>query len=318
MRYRRAYVVGAHLPNGGTYMAWHLGRILERDFGIAAVAVRVGEETPDHGIHQYDLRMPQVAIAEMERAIGADDILVVNPSFSQHQFGMRLPGFKLSYVQGFNTFALLDLKFDHYVAASGFVAEFLRSTYAVDARVIPPFIDTVHLPPAPEWGQRPALSVLPYRKGLPEVWSASFARLRDLVAARAPQITFAEPLASTGVAHAQLLAQLGASRYLLSLSAAEGFGLVPLEAMAMGTLVLGYDGFGGRQYMRADENCLVAPYPHIERVAQMLIDAVNDPARSAQIARCGQETAARYDYAAFRQAWIGELGRVLRIAPVAG
>ena len=312
MRYRRAYVVGAYLPNGGTHMAWHLGRILERDFGIAAIAVSVADETPDHGVHDYDLRMPQVSVAEMERAIGADDILVVNPSFSHYQFGMRLPGFKLSYVQGFNTFALLDLKFDHYVAASSFVAEFLRSTYAVDAHVIPPFIETGHLPPAPEWTLRPALSVLPYRKGLPEAWNVSFARLRELVAAQAPQIAFAEPLASTGVPHAELLARLGASRYLLSLSAAEGFGLVPLEAMAMGTLVLGYDGFGGRQYMRPNENCLVAPYPQIERVAEMLIDAVNDPARGAQIARCAQETAARYDYTAFRQAWVAELRVALR------
>ena len=30
-RFRRAYVVGAYLPNGGTYMAYHLGVILERD-----------------------------------------------------------------------------------------------------------------------------------------------------------------------------------------------------------------------------------------------------------------------------------------------
>jgi hypothetical protein len=318
MRYRHAYVVGAHLPNGGTHMAWHLGRILGRDFGIAAVAVRVGDETPDHGIHAYDLRMPQVSIAEMERAIGADDILVVNPSFSHYQFGMRLPGFKLSYVQGFNTFALLDLKFDHYVAASGFVAEFLRSTYALDARVIPPFIETGRLPPVPDWAQRPALSVLPYRKGLPEIWNTSFARLRDLVAARAPQITFAEPLAGTGIRHAELLARLGASRYLLSLSAAEGFGLVPLEAMAMGALVLGYDGFGGRQYMRPNENCLVAPYPQIERVAEMLIDAVSNPERSARIARNGQETAAGYGYGRFRESWSEELRRVLQIAPVVG
>jgi len=316
-RYRQVYVVGAYLPNGGTHMAWHLGRILQRDFGIPAVAVSVGSEAPDHGIHAYDLAMPQVSLAQMESAISDADILIANPSFSSHQFGLRLPGFKISYVQGFNTFALLDLKFDHYVAVSGFVADFLRATYALTTRVIPPFVDLEHLPVAPAWTQRPAATVLPYRKGLPEVWDASYARMREIVAARAPEIAFTEPLAGAGIPHAELLAKLGAARYVLTLSAAEGFGLVPLEAMAMGALVCGYDGFGGRQYMRPDDNCTVAEYPNIEQVAERLIAAVRDPLRSEQMALRGRETATSYSYAAFRQKWIAELRQALRVEPIA-
>src|SRR4051794_12194254 len=129
MRWRRAWVVGAYMPNGGTRMAYHLGRILERDFGIPAIAVTVGDETPEAGIHDYDLRMPTVSLAQMESDIGADDILIANPSFSSHQFGFRLPGFKLCYVQGFSTFSLLDLKFDRFVAISDFVAGFLSTVY---------------------------------------------------------------------------------------------------------------------------------------------------------------------------------------------
>jgi len=315
-RYRQAYVVGAYLPNGGTHMAWHVGRILQRDFGIPAVAVGIAGESPDHGIHAYDLAMPLVPLAQMESDIGRDDILIANPSFSSHQFGLRLPGFKLSYVQGFNTFALLDLKFDHYVAVSGFVAEFLRAAYGLATRVIAPFVDLEHLPPAPAWTQRPATTVLPYRKGLPEVWDASYARLREIIAARAPEIVFAEPLASVGIPHAALLARLGTARYVLSLSAAEGFGLVPLEAMAMGALACGYDGFGGRQYMRPNENCAVAAYPDIELVADRLIAAVRDTHSSARQAAQGRLTAQAYSYAAFRAAWISELSAALHLSPV--
>jgi hypothetical protein len=314
-RYRHAYIVGAHLPNGGTRMAWHIGRILERDFGIVTIAVTVADETLDHGIHAYDLRMPQVSLAQMEQQIGADDILVANPSYSSHTFGLRLPGFKLCYVQGFSTYELLDLKFDHYVAVSDFVAEFLRP-FGVAARVIPPFVAADDLPSVPDWAQRAAHTVLPYRKGLPHIWDASFVRLRELVARRAPEIELAEPLASADIPHRELLARLGTARYLLSLSAAEGFGLVPLEAMAMGTLVCGYDGFGGRQYMRPGENCAVAPYPDLELVTERLVAAVRDPRRSAQIAQSGRETAARYSYASFRNAWVEELRGALRIAPV--
>jgi hypothetical protein len=314
-RYRRVYVIGAYVPNGGTLMAYHLGRILERDFGIPAHAVAVGEETVNNAIHDYDLRMPQVSLEQMEGEIGADDILIVNPSFSSSQFGWRLPGFKISYVQDFKTFALLDRKFDHYVAVSDFVARFLQTVYDLPTRIIPPFIELDDLPIVTEWSQRPATLVLPYRKGIPEVWEQSWRRLREILAARAPHIVLAEPVAASGIAHRQLLAQIGSARYFLALSAAEGFGLVPLEAMAMGTTVIGYDGFGGRQYMRPDENCAVAPYPEIERVADLLIAAVNDPQASLRMAQAGQRTALDYSYAAFRQAWIGEFSRTLQIAP---
>lgn len=315
-RFRRAFVIGAYLPNGGTLMAYHLGRILERDFGIAAVAVAVGDETAEHGIHDYDLRMPLVPREQMEREIGADDILIVNPSFSVYQFGWRLPGFKISYVQDFKTFALLDRKFDHYVAISDFVGKFLRTVYDLETRVIPPFINLDRLPHTPDWSQRPEAVVLPYRKGMPEVWDLSWQRLREILAARAPHIVLAEPVAASGIPQQQLLARIGSVRYFLALSAAEGFGLVPLEAMAMGTTVIGYDGFGGRQYMRPDDNCAVAPYPQIERVAELLIAAVGDPEKSLQMARRGRQTAVGYSYAAFRRAWIDEFCQALQIAPL--
>ena len=304
---RRAFVVGAYLPNGGTLMAYHLGRILEQEFGFQAIAVAVGDETPAHGIHDYDLRMPVVSLQHMEDTIGAADVLVVNPSFSSHNFGWRLPGFKICYVQGFNTFALLDRRFDHYVAVSGFVRDFLRTVYAIEARVIVPFIDLDRLPEAIDWAQRPPGVILPYRKGMPDVWELSWQRLRGMLAERTPQITFADPLGTSAVPHRELLSRLGGARYVLTLSAAEGFGLVPLEAMAMGALVIGYDGYGGREYMRPEENCAVAPFPQIERVAELVTRALAEPERSATLARNGRETALRYSYAAFRRAWIDEL-----------
>jgi hypothetical protein len=311
MNSRRAYVVGAYLPNGGTLMAYHLGRILEEEFGFHAVAVATGSETSDHGIHDYALRMPLVPLAQMEKEITRNDLLIVNPSFSSHQFGWRLPGFKISYVQGFSTYALLDCRLDHYVAVSDFVAAFLRTVYDIDARVIPPFIDLGAVPPAPPWEQRPEAVVLPYRKGMPEAWENSWQKLRAILAERAPDITLAEPLAGSGIAHAELLSQLGRYRYFLTLSPAEGFGLVPLEAMAMGAMVLGYDGFGGRHYMRPGDNCDVAPYADIERVAERLIEAIRTPARSAAIAARGRATAAQYSRESFRRSWIDEFRRVL-------
>ena len=315
-KFDRVFVIGAYLPNGGTVMAYHIGRILQIDFGIPAVAVTLADESPETGTHVYDLRMPSVPVGDMERQITSRDILIVNPSFSPHQFGWRLPGTKICYVQDFKTFALLDRKFDHYVAVSNFVREFLRTVYALETDVIPPFIDLEKMPRVPAWAERPQNTVLPYRKGIPEVWDVSFAKITALVAERAPHIEIAEPLASHGVAQTELFARIGNARYLLTLSAAEGFGLVPLEAMALGSAVIGYDAFGGRHYMRGGENCLVAPYPDIERVAELLIEAVGAPERSAAMAERGRLTASNYSYSEFRRAWKTHLSRVLKIAAV--
>ena len=309
-KFDRVFVIGAYLPNGGTLMAYHLGRILERDFGIPAIAVTLGAEHADLGIHHYDLRMPALGVEQMERQVTARDMLIVNPSFSPRQFGWRLPGFKLSYVQDFKTFALLDRKFDHYVAVSDFVGAFLRTVYDLDVAVIPPFVNLDALPQVPAWQQRPPAVVLPYRKGMPEVWELSFARARELLAQRAPHIALAEPLDASGLPQRELHARIGAVRHLLMLSAAEGFGLVPLEAMALGTTVVGYDGFGGRHYMRDGENCFVAPYPQIDDVVQRLVSAVGDPVRSERVAGAGRLAAQAYSYAEFRLRWIAELERV--------
>jgi glycosyltransferase involved in cell wall biosynthesis len=98
---------------------------------------------------------------------------------------------------------------------------------------------------------------------------------------------------------------------LVSLSAAEGFGLVPLEAMAMGTTIIGFDGFGGREYMRPGRNCLVTSYPDIEGVAERLVVALNAPAFAERLARGGRRTALRFNYQRFRAAWHDQFRRFL-------
>jgi hypothetical protein len=313
---RRAYVVGAYLANGGAAMAYHLGRILEFDFGFQAIAVAVGDEHPDEGVRGYDLRMPIVSIDDMERQIAPDDVLIVNAGYSRFLFGWRIPGFKIAYVQGFAQFNLLDRRLDHFVAVSDMVARHLEAVYDLDVRVIPPFIDLADAPRHPAWSERPSNLVLPYRKGLLDVWALSFRRVQEILADRAPEISLAEPIQGP-MPQTELWSHIAGARYLLTLSAAEGFGLVPLEAMALGTLVVGYDGFGGRQYMRSGDNCMVAPFAQIERVADLLIDIVRDSPRAEAMVERARVTAAAFTYEAFRRAWIDELSAVLSLAPVA-
>lgn len=305
----RAFVVGACIANGGTLMAYHIGRILELDFGYQGIAVRVGTEQWDETRHAYDLKFPIVSIEEMEKTISDDDLMIVNPSFSRFHFGTRCPGRKISYVQGFNTFPLLDARLDRYVAVSGFVQNFLRQTYAIDAPVIPPFVERVDMPEPVDWSQRPAQSVFTYVKDCDGSAPLFFDRFKSIVGSRA---TFHDSSAAMALPRRELLERIASSQYFLSLSAAEGFGLVPLEAMALGTVVVGFDGFGGRQYFEPGLNSAVIPYPRIEAAADNLLRLTEQPELAQRLSAAGRETAARYTYETFREAWcsffIGSMG----------
>jgi Glycosyl transferases group 1 len=313
-RFSRTFVVGAYIPNGGTYMAYHVGRILHFDFGIEAIAVTVGNENGDNGVHNYDLRMQTISIEDLSRTITDEDILIVNPSFSDYLFGWKLRGFKISYVQNFATYTILDRRFDHYVAVSQFVQQFLRVVYDIDAPVIPAFINLDKIPVAGDWKSRPEFLVLPYQKGIQGIWDASYRRLQELAKARKSAAVFVEPIfGGHYMPQSELLSVISKYRYLVLLSAAEGLPLVPLEAMAMGTVVVGYDGFGGRHYMRPGVNCAVAPYADIEQVAELLIEALSSPEKTLAISERARETAMSYSYNAFRHNWMIELSPILGV-----
>src|SRR6185437_4486691 len=99
-------------------------------------------------------------------------------------------------------------------------------------------------------------------------------------------------------------------------SPAEGFGLVPLEAMSVGTAVVGLDSFGGRQYFRHMENCAVASYPNIEEVAAHLIMLCQQTKTAMAIAERGQETAGQYTYQRYSDAWTSYFTRTVGLLPI--
>ena len=140
---KTAYVVEGYVPNGGTYMAYHVARILHVDFGYDVRIVTAecgGGHEPIPGMFHYDPVFPCVALEGCEDLIREDDVLICNPSFSSLNLGLKVRGRKLMYAQGFTTFSVLDRFFDHYVAVSGFVRGFLAEVYGIAAPVIPAFV----------------------------------------------------------------------------------------------------------------------------------------------------------------------------------
>src|SRR4051812_4054937 len=115
----------------------------------------------------------------METTIRDEDVLIVNPSFSKYMFGLRLPGRKICYVQGFTTFTILDCRFQRYVAVSEFIARFLQAVYGLTPNVIAPFVSTTHSPTS-DWWSRPAGSTLLYVKGSAAITRPFVERLQSL------------------------------------------------------------------------------------------------------------------------------------------
>ena len=304
----RVFVVGAHIPNGGTYMAYQLGRIVCERWGYVLVPVEIDPKEEAHSVWTYERHGPKTTLQEMSRQAGRGDLLICNPSYSSHMPGLSFPGRKLMYVQGVNTFEILDGFFDKYVASSTFVRDFIFRTYGMALPIIAPFVHRDHLPnPLPAWEDRPERSVV---VGLKSHGGRFLDHFCSILEREHPGLEFSKTIPSGNVPHRDFLKKLSEHRYFLWLAAVEGFGLPPLEAMMCGTATAGFHGCGG-DFFRHGENSLVCGYPDFRRLAALLAELLSDDSLAAALSGAGRRTAAGYTFENFENAWIEELGPFL-------
>jgi hypothetical protein len=298
------YVVGGYLPQGGAYMAYHLGHILNRHFGLPCTMVSVAGERSESDTWEYPARYPVITLEQLGQSITENDLLIANPSFSNHLFGLRLPGRKLMYVQDFKTFSVLDGFFDGYVCVSPFVQQFLKQTYGIEAPVIPAFLELDHVPVTPPWLDRPRDQMLVAGK---YAFVDLLERFTAIMDSRYPTVDLQINPVAGAMNHRDLLATMGAHRYFLTLTPCEGFGLMPLEAMACGCTVLGFHGNGGTAYMENGHNCAVVGYPNMDALCETVVSVISDEGRGFLLARAGVTTAPKHSYAHFETNWIAYL-----------
>ena len=298
------YIIGASIQTGGAYMAYHIGRLLANHYGYAPVDVHLYET--GEMLFPYDITMKVVTPQDMEKSIRPDDIMVVNPSYSQFLFGLRLPGKKIMYVQDFRTFTLLDCHCDLYVGVSQLVARYVHALYGLSIPVIPAFIDT-HGASGKPWQERPEGSALVFMKNPSREHHIALEYIRRRLEKTHPQIDLSQVLEGRSLTHPEFMERLGSVRYFFNLSLAEGFGLVPLEAMAMGALVTGVDGLGGRDYIRPGQNALTGSIRDLRRVPEIVARAFTDMALAEKCVENGMLTASHYTHDAFKAAWLPQL-----------
>ncbi len=92
----------------------------------------------------------------------------------------------------------------------------------------------------------------------------------------------------------------------------EPFGLVPLEAMAVGTPVIATGTGGSAEYLRDAENCLLVPPGKPEPVAAAVKRLAADPELRRRLRAGGLETAAAHDERRFNEAIAAMIERVAR------
>lgn len=113
-----------------------------------------------------------------------------------------------------------------------------------------------------------------------------------------------EVLTIDGVSEGRAAEMIRESSVFLSFSQREGFGLPPAEAMASGCLVIGFDGFGGKEFF--GDHALTIPDGDVQTYFAVVADVLRSwdgqQARFASMARAGaQLVASGYSPEAHRQ-----------------
>jgi hypothetical protein len=255
----KLFIAGAHLPNGGAYMAYHVGLCASALFDLEPIAVTIRDEQARESPFSYQIPLDSVPLRDLQRLACRTDISVINPSFSEHMLGLDVKGKKLCYTQGFNTFQVLDGFFDLYVSASQIVQQFLATIYRMNTKVIHPFIEQCEVEITKV---RTNAFFLPGKGS--KLISALLAELEQRYLTRY-SVEFPDVFKqTTREPHKSFLESLRNHAFFLTLSPCEGFGLMPLEAMNAGCIVAGFDGGGGREYMKDGYNSAVTHYPDLD------------------------------------------------------
>ena len=270
--------------------------------GVRAVALV--NATPQAG-EAAQAGLPLEVLAAGRR-FGADDIVVI-PEFYREAFAhfagqpcrrvINTQGPFLSF-RGFDSIAQLNAAgLSAGLSCSHFARDLMQSMgAALDYQVVTPFVHPVFRRAG--MAKRLQLAYMPDKR--PKEAPVVQALLRQ----RHPQWAALPWVPIAGMSRPACAAVLAESALFASFSYLEGLGLPPLEAMASGCLVGGFDGHGGRDYASADNGLWVAEGDHegfADALAALLDDWVGDGDAAQRRIDAGLATAATYSQARFEQ-----------------
>jgi hypothetical protein len=248
------------------------------------------------------------------RQFGADDIVVI-PEFYREAFAhfARQPCRKVLHNQGpFLTFRGFDSI--EQMNAAGLTAGLSCSRFCIDLmqrmgsaqtwQLVRPFVHPMFQRGAPK-----RLQVA----HMPDKRPREAPVVRALLRHKYPQWAAVPWVGIAGLSRQACAAVLAESALFASFSWLEGLGLPPLEAMASGCLVGGFDGQGGRDHASADNGLWVAEGDHegfADALAAGLAIAQAGGAAAQRRIDAGLATAAQYSQARFERELLAAWGAI--------
>lgn len=305
---RKVFVFNGYGDTGGAFLNYQLGRICHEKFGSPLYIVyhrKVNrKQGGTHPRFHYQYKFPAIDIERMKQIAGPNDLFICNPVHSTKWFGPNLNMKKLMYIQGINTYPVLDIFFDHYVSVSHFVSDHTQHVFNVKSPVISPFINHSVFQNKTPWEKRSdAILILNY-KGYAKV---AFDYLHTLYKEKNNHSKLRFKMIDTVVTQEELASLYNQHKYFLTLNPNEGFGLPPLEAMASGCAVFGFDSMGGRDYFDHGKNAFIVPYGDFEQLSEYLQQIEQDPDIGERLAENGVKTAQGFTYENFEKNWTAYL-----------
>ncbi len=238
-----------------------------------------------------------------EHPIRPGDVLVMHDSMPRHIFDrfLSMPIKRVFFCQNHYFLdgtlkpreRLCDFPIDAFLCVSEPIAEHLRTVHGIaDPVIIRPAVRPAPKIQGPKKLQvcyMPRKRTVEFGSVMYNLWF-QYPELRETVFASIHQM------------HPDQVAQrMAESSVFLSLSAHEGLGLPPLEAMAAGCLIVGYHGGGGLDYATA-RNGLWYDEATPDNLTHLLADTLErlraEPDCFAALTEAGRETAARYSQSA--------------------
>jgi hypothetical protein len=182
-----------------------------------------------------------------------------------------------------------EIGFTRFAATSGIAKRMIERVLGVtDVAYLPCVVDPDLFHPRPK-----ALGIALVTRKLPR----QAALINAIFSRKYPRLKSIPWHIVEGKSERETAEILGRATILLSLSSYESLGLLPLEAMASGTIPVGFHGHGGLEYAMPENGFWFAP-DHLEQVADRLAAIVRglergDPALMA-MREAGFATAARF------------------------
>lgn len=294
-------------PRGGVRVIYRHVELL-REMGVDAAVVH---QRPGYRATWFAHRAPVLDARTL--AVGSQDVLVV-----PELFGARLdelpPGPRLVlFNQGpFYTFdgvsvedsgRLADPRVSLVLTVSDYGAELLGHAFPdVPVHVARPVVDHSVFHPADGPPTRRRIAYATNRRHHERHQLLSILQLRGALAGW-------EAVPVAGMSEQEVAATLRSSTVFISMSEQDGFGLPPAEAMASGCYVVGFTGYGGREFFDP-AHCRPVPEGDLLALARAVEETVESAEREpARVRAAGlaasRAVLARYDEDGLRRDLLG-------------